>query len=390
MEKEAYIPSNWGITSHMCNGYSAAHNCGHSRKHVISGGGEQVTNNAVPSTFPKEWSHMIPPSLHLATMASSGHITPPSLHGRCAVYIGSGTSSMKRARMLTGIFVIGIDIKPTVDAGSRVKHTTVVVDYDDFEGRMGTLVEHSMHGTGFARADNGIIAFDADCNTRSQITMNMNGRCRNPTTGRVDHTKPGAKEAARRDRIDSKAIQWMDSVLHAHSDTECIAKATAWPHGPGGWGFSETDAHTILISPSEVGPRQHHRREEDRIRARKLYHHQCRRKHTTPCLSSTQRRCRLSSYLHSLPKHPRPEPHGHAGTMMPPKQTPTNVPPTSKADALILPDTDLATHAGEQIFGVSRYSEEDPDQSRNDLDSMHTFSAPPPPPPPPQPRKHSP
>ena len=236
MGKEAYIPSNWGITSHMCNGYSAAHNCGHSRKHVISGGGEQVTNNAVPSTFPKEWSHMIPPSLHLATMASSGHITPPSLHGRCAVYIGSGTSSMKRARMLTGIFVIGIDIKPTVDAGSRVKHTTVVVDYDDFEGRMGTLVEHSMHGTGFARADNGIIAFDADCNTRSQITMNMNERCRNSKTGRVDHTKPGAKEAARRDRVDSKAILWMDSVLHAHSDTECITKATAWPHGPGGVG----------------------------------------------------------------------------------------------------------------------------------------------------------
>ena len=89
VEKEAYIPSNWGITSHMCSGYSAEHNCGHSRKHVISGGGKQATNNAVPSTFPKEWSHMIPPSLYLAAMASSGHITPPSsLHGRCAVHIG--------------------------------------------------------------------------------------------------------------------------------------------------------------------------------------------------------------------------------------------------------------------------------------------------------------
>ena len=49
--------------------------------------------------------------------------------------------------------------------------------------------------------------------------------------------------------------------------------------------------------------------------------------------------------------------------------------PPNRRDALILPDNDLAMHAGEQIFGVSRHSEEDPDQSRNDLDSMHTFSA---------------
>ena len=118
VEKEAYIPSNWGTTCHMCNGYSAANNCGHSRKDVISGGGKQATKNSFPSTFPKEWSHMIPSSLYFAIMASSGHITPPSLRGRCAVLIGSGgTGSMKRALMLTGIFVIGIDIKPTVDAG---------------------------------------------------------------------------------------------------------------------------------------------------------------------------------------------------------------------------------------------------------------------------------
>ena len=107
--------------------------------------------------------------------------------------------------MLTGAFVIGIDIKPTIDAGSRVEHTTVVADYGTFGGRMGTLVEHSVHGMGFRRADNDLIAFDADCAARSQITMNMNGRCRAPTTGHVDHTKPGADEAARRDRIDSKA-----------------------------------------------------------------------------------------------------------------------------------------------------------------------------------------
>ena len=52
------------------------------------------------------------------------------------------------------------------------------------------------------------------------------------------------------------------------------------------------------------------------------------------------------------------------------------MPPTQR-NAPTLPDDGLAMHAGEQIFGVSRYFEEDPDRSRNDLDSMHTFSAPP-------------
>ena len=50
------------------------------------------------------------------------------------------------------------------------------------------------------------------------------------------------------------------------------------------------------------------------------------------------------------------------------------MPPTQR-NALTLPDDGLAMHAGEQIFGVSRYFEEDPDRSRNGLDSMHTFSA---------------
>ena len=95
---------------------------------------------------------------------------------------------MKRALALTGVFVIGIDFKPTIDAGSRAEHTTVVADYDAFEGRMGTLVENSIHDTGFRRADNDLIAFGADWATRSQITMNMNGRCRNPTAGHVDYS----------------------------------------------------------------------------------------------------------------------------------------------------------------------------------------------------------
>ena len=189
-----------------------------------------------------------------------------------------------------------------------MKHTTVVADYGAFEGRMGTLVENSIHGTGFCRADNDLIAFDTYCATRSQITMNMNGRCRNPTTGRVDHTKPGAEEAARRDRIDSKAIQWMDSVLHAHSDNECIAKATAWPHGPGGWGFSETDAHTILISPPRWDPDN---TTDGRIRARKLYQHQYRRNHTAPCLPSANEKAGSGRISNSFPSTQDPS---HTGT----------------------------------------------------------------------------
>ena len=66
------------------------------------------------------------------------------------VHIGSGTGSMKRALTLTGVFVIGIDIKPTIYAGSRVEHTT---DHGSSGLRyvvsMGTLVENSIHGTGF-------------------------------------------------------------------------------------------------------------------------------------------------------------------------------------------------------------------------------------------------
>ena len=45
---------------------------------------------------------------------------------------------------------------------------------------------------------------------------------------------------------------------------------------------------------------------------------------------------------------------------------------------IALPETDLATHAGEQIFGISRYVDDDSDRLKNDLDSMHTFSASPP------------
>ena len=50
----------------------------------------------------------------------------------------------------------------------------------------------------------------------------------------------------------------------------------------------------------------------------------------------------------------------------------------SPLGTLVTSDTDLAAHAGEQIFGVSRYSDDDPDGSRNDLDTIHTFPAAPP------------
>ena len=52
--------------------------------------------------------------------------------------------------------------------------------------------------------------------------------------------------------------------------------------------------------------------------------------------------------------------------------------PLNRLATLVIPDTDLAAHAGEQIFGVSRYSDDDPDSSRNDIDTMHAFSAAPP------------
>ena len=120
--------------------------------------------------------------------------------------------------------------------------------------------------------------------------------------------------------------------------------------------------------PSEVGPRQHHRPGRGPDSGPQTIPTSVPQKAHTPLLTERQRKGRLRSRLQSVPKQPRPEPHGHIGTTMPPTQT----------DALTLPDNDLAMHAGEQIFGVSRYSEEDPGQSRNDLGSMHTFSAVPP------------
>ena len=70
------------------------------------------------------------------------------------------------------------------------------------------------------RADTILIGFDADCKTRSQMIMNMNGKCRDGTTGRVDLSKPGSDEALERGRIDRKAVQWMDSAIAPSSLTQ--------------------------------------------------------------------------------------------------------------------------------------------------------------------------
>ena len=47
---------------------------------------------------------------------------------------------------------------------------------------------------------------------------------------------------------------------------------------------------------------------------------------------------------------------------------------TAQSEAITLPEHDTTAHAGEQIVGVSRCTDE-LDPSDNDLGSMHTFSA---------------
>jgi hypothetical protein len=47
---------------------------------------------------------------------------------------------------------------------------------------------------------------------------------------------------------------------------------------------------------------------------------------------------------------------------------------TASSEAITLSEHDITAHAGEQIFGVSRYTD-DLDPNDDDLDSIHTFSA---------------
>ena len=64
--------------------------------------------------------------------------------------------------------------------------------------------------------------------------------------------------------------------------------------------------------------------------------------------------------------------------MMTHNQTLLGPHPPAQSDVLAISESDLATHAGEQIFGVPRYSDDDPNGSRNDLGTVHTLSAAPP------------
>ena len=170
----------------------------------------------------------------------------------------------------------------------------------------------SIHTTmGFRRTDTILIGFDADCKTRSQMTMNMNGKCRDGTTGRVDPSKPRSDEALERDRIDRRAVQWMDSVLLPHSDTECITLALSWPHGPGGWGFSEEDAHTLLISPPRWEPTNITVLDKDRQRARNAF----RRLHRP-------QRHPATSPFSALPNNVPPEPDSDSDSSASPPSSP--------------------------------------------------------------------
>ena len=95
------------------------------------------------------------------------------------------------------------------------------------------MVEAAIHRLGFSRADVALIAFDADCSTRSRMTSNMNGKCRGMISGQADCTLPDGAEAHRRGQIDRLAVQWLGSILRSHSDETCVANAVRWPHGPG-------------------------------------------------------------------------------------------------------------------------------------------------------------
>ena len=185
---------------------------------------------------------------------------------------------MRRALQLTGLFVIGVDIEHTVETGTRAEHTSYVADYDSFEGRFGVMVEAAIHRLGFSRADVVLIAFDADCSTRSRMTSNMNGKCRDMISGQADCALPDGAEAHRRDRIDRLAVQWLDSILHSHSDATCVANAVRWPCGPGGWGLSDEDAHVLLTSApkwDDTNTTTHQgARDRSRTEFRRSNHHQ--------------------------------------------------------------------------------------------------------------------
>ena len=51
--------------------------------------GQIATDNEVPLTFADSWSHMIPASLYLSVLTGADLANLGSLHGKCAVHVGS-------------------------------------------------------------------------------------------------------------------------------------------------------------------------------------------------------------------------------------------------------------------------------------------------------------
>ena len=47
------------------------------------------------------------------------------------------------------------------------------------------------------------------------------------------------------------------SISASHTDHEIVARATRWPPGPGGWGYSHEDTFVLLTSHPRWDPRNH-------------------------------------------------------------------------------------------------------------------------------------
>ena len=95
----------------------------------------------------------------------------------------------------------------------------------------------------------------------------------------------------------------MDSILTPHSNEESVAETLRWPRGPGGWGFSDEDAHTILLSPPKWDPENSTLRKPDRERARAGYRGTQARS-TSPAAPSV-------GANNGPPQHPANPPHTH-------------------------------------------------------------------------------
>jgi len=106
------------------------------------------------------------------------------------------------------------------------------------------------------------------------MTINMNGMRRESSTGHVNTDKPGGDEAERRDRIDTKATQWLDSSSRRTRAQSASPRPSPGPTGRDS--YSHEDAHTILAPPprwdpdnATVGPVRSTRRPGPRVTTRR-------------------------------------------------------------------------------------------------------------------------